>query len=366
MAAQGRRGTGGTIAGFVLRLTRETIPATQSGFAEKLGVDLATVQGWESGRRPLAHMKAGALLNLRRQLPLLGADPGVLAFLDAAMDADRIIAAALHPPEAGHPHPLAEWVHTRDTAHMIAWALNGTTPPALAHRVRTPRRSTTPLAPLLPAQVRKDFFDHLRASAESADRTSDQGVLLHRQALYLSSYDRSPDATRWTAQALHSRRDVLAAHGWTPRWAGARSTAAALARLGDPEPLLTFIDRSMAEDDDAEAANLNYWAYWLGALPQAQASDHFMVDKTLSAFEPVALFRRLVQGIHQAPGYVDLYVHSLWALLAVCGWLPLAVPDAARSLGQEVDQLLSSDRISARAQRELSTMHYVLRQNCKA
>ncbi|MGI5450590.1 hypothetical protein ACQEVM_33430 [Streptomyces sp. CA-243310] len=49
----------GLISGFVLRAARTSIPATQQGLAELLAVDLTTVQGWESGRRPLAHMRAG-------------------------------------------------------------------------------------------------------------------------------------------------------------------------------------------------------------------------------------------------------------------------------------------------------------------
>ncbi|MEV0437816.1 XRE family transcriptional regulator [Streptomyces spectabilis] len=360
-----RRTASGFIAGFVLRLTRESVPFTQAGFAEALGVDLATVQGWESGRRPLANMKANALLTLRRRLPALGAAPSVVALLDPAMDADRIIGAALEPPELGQAHPLSEWVHTRDTAHMIAWAVNGTTPPALADRPNPPRRGAVSSAPLLSVGDRTTLFEHLRSAADGASRIGEEGVLLHRQALYLSSYDRSPDAMLWTAQALHARRDALAAHGWTPRWAEARSTAAALARLGDPEPLIVFIDRAMADDDTAEAANLNYWAYWLGALPQSQADDHFMVDRSLSAFDPVTLLRRLNRGLHQAPGYVDLYVHSLWALLTAHPWLPLASPETADTLGEQAIELLDGDRISARAKRELGAVHYVLRENRK-
>ncbi|MEV7442808.1 hypothetical protein AB0O22_16900 [Streptomyces sp. NPDC091204] len=59
-------------------------PATQQGLAELLAVDLATVQGWESGRRPLANMKAGVLLGMRRRLAVLGASPAVLASDDDA------------------------------------------------------------------------------------------------------------------------------------------------------------------------------------------------------------------------------------------------------------------------------------------
>jgi DNA-binding transcriptional regulator YiaG len=43
----------GIVSGYMLRLCRESAELTQTGMAEVLGVDLATVQGWESGRRPL-------------------------------------------------------------------------------------------------------------------------------------------------------------------------------------------------------------------------------------------------------------------------------------------------------------------------
>lgn len=151
-AAQGRAATG-TIAGFVLRIARESVRqahSTQAGMAEAMGIDLATWQGWESGRRPLANVKAGSLLDLRRRLCAYGADPSVLSLLDAAMDADRIIGATVSPaPE--RRHPLADWVHTRETAHMINWALNGTTPPALADRSTKARRGPVARAPLLPS-----------------------------------------------------------------------------------------------------------------------------------------------------------------------------------------------------------------------
>lgn len=99
------RAVAGTVAGFVLRLARESVPRTQASMAEVLGVDLGTMQGWETGRRPLANVKAGALLNLRRRLGALGADPGVVGLLDAAMDADQIIGAALEPPDDIGIHP---------------------------------------------------------------------------------------------------------------------------------------------------------------------------------------------------------------------------------------------------------------------
>lgn len=356
-----RRASNGVITGYVLRLARESIPAVQTSFAELLGVDLATVQGWESGRRPLANMKAGALLVLKRRLPQLGADQQLVRLLDAALDADRIIGAALDPPARISEHPLAGWVHNRQTAHMIAWAVNGTAPPAIGPRETQGRRGPVAAAPYLPPGERLQLFGHLRAMAEAASTSNGDDLLLRRQALYLASYDRGADAPSWTTHTLHSRRGVLSGRGWSEHWAEARSIATALARQGDPQPLRDFIARSMADDDRGEAANLNYWAYWLGATPsQTEPDDSFMADRHLAGFDPVTLMRRLTQSMAEAPTYVDLYAHSVWALLVAHPWLPLADPVAAARLGRQVTYALEAQELSAQARRDLGAVQYLL------
>lgn len=356
-----RRTITGTVTGFVLRLARESIPRTEAALAQALGVDLDTVQGWESGRRPLANVRAGVLLEVRRRLPALGAEPRLVLWLDAAMDADRIIAAGLGH-NAGGPHPLAGWVHTRDTAHMLAWALNGTTPPALAGRLPKARRGPVAASPQLPEAERVVFFEHLRDATEQAAGQGEAGALLHRQALYLASYDHGRDAAAWTAQTLHRRRDVSARRGWSPHWAEARSThharparrPAAAAGLHRPRP---------GRRRPAEAANLNYWALWLGPLPVPQADDTFMLDRDLSGWDPVTLLRALASGLHVAPGYVDLYAHSLWALLTAFPWLPQAAGPLAAPLRERTVQLLDGVPLSSRSRRELDHVHYVFDHN---
>ncbi|MFI6685404.1 hypothetical protein [Streptomyces sp. NPDC050485] len=186
-------------------------------------------------------------------------------------------------------------------------------------------------------------------------------MLLHRQALYLTSYDRSPEAVSWTAQALHTRRGLLSRRGWTPQWAEARSTATALARLGDPQPLWDFIERAVVNDDAGEAANLNYWAYWLGGTPLPQADDGFMRDRKLTGWDPVTLLRSLTNGLHDAPGYVDLYAHTLWSLLTAHPWLPQASGLLARELAGRTERLMDGGGISERSRRELGTVNYLLR-----
>ncbi|MDI3389372.1 transcriptional regulator [Streptomyces sp. B-S-A8] len=217
---------------------------------------------------------------------------------------------------------------------------------------------------MLSSPDRGAFFAHLRDTADSAVGAGEDGTLLHRQALYLCSYDRTPEATSWMGHALHARRDLIAARGWTPHWAAARSTATALVRLGDSQPLLDFIDRAMVGDDAAETANLNYWAYWLGAIREPQANDGFMRERPTD-WEPVRLMTGLVSGLHQAPGYVDLYVHSLWALLVNHSRLPLADPELAEKLSAHTTRLLDHHGISQRSRRELSAVHYVPRENRK-
>ncbi|QEV30820.1 XRE family transcriptional regulator [Streptomyces cinereoruber] len=351
-----------SVAGFVLRLARESASLTQARLGEALMVDVDTVQGWESGRRPLSNVKAGVLLELRRRLPALGAEPGIVAVLEAAMDADRVLAAGLGAVE-GQVHPLAGWVHTRETAHLLSWALTGTTPPALAGRLPRLRRGPAATAPVLSAGQREAFFVHLRETTERAARHDEEGALLHRQALYLASYDHGPDAAAWTRAALHRGRDVLARRGFSPHWAGARSTATALARQGDPQPLLDFIDRALADDDTAEAANLNYWAYWVGAMSTPQPDDAFMTDRALAGWDPVTLLRGLARGLHVAPGYVDLYAHTLWALLVRFPWLPQAAGQIAGPLRVRTGQLLDGAELSARSRRELGRVHYGLDHN---
>lgn len=353
-----RRAVTGTIAGAVLRLARESIPLTQIGLAEVLGVDLGTVQGRESGRRPLAHMRAGDVLDLRRRLLTLGAQSTVLASIDAAMDADWLISTTLAPPARLDRHPLAGWVHTRSTAHMIAWVLNGTPPPVLRKWSARPRRGAVAAAPLLSKPEKNKFFDNLRTAVDAAAGGGDRLALLRRQALYLASYDHSTEGASWTVHALHSRRDALISRGWSPHWAEARSTATALVRQGDTRPLADFIARAMADDDTAEAANLAYWAYWLGALPGAEPDDAFMRERT--DWDPVTLFRTLVQGMHQVPEYADLYAHTLWALLISHGWLAQAAPGPAGRLRERAARLLDEGRVSAQGRRDLEAVHYLL------
>ncbi|MFJ4679056.1 XRE family transcriptional regulator [Kitasatospora sp. NPDC088783] len=357
----GDRSEIGTVSGFLLRLLRESIPRPQTGLAEDLGVDLGTLQGWESGRRPLGNVRAADLLRLRRTLVLLGADSTLFGWLDAALDADRILTAVLRPPGDPTGHPLAGWVQSRETAQLLAWAVRGITPPALLAAAARPRRGPAPAGPQLAAADRADFFTHLRRTAELAVRAGERGQLLRRQSLYLASYDPADDAEEWAEQALRTMRPALALRGYTPRWIEARTAATVAARQGDPELLHDFV-ATLDGDQHSELANLSYWAYWLGSMPADQSDDGFLHQPDPAAWNPLHLFQQLVGSLHDAPGTVDLYVHSLTTLLDLHPWLPQADPAAARHLHGRGTELLDAATLSPVSRRDLGRVHYRLQQ----
>ncbi|MFJ9557633.1 helix-turn-helix domain-containing protein [Nocardiopsis sp. NPDC101807] len=65
----------GRVSGYVLKAIRQTVGLTQEQLAEQARVDVSTLQGWESGRRPLMSVPAGSYLRLRHLLHRLGAPP---------------------------------------------------------------------------------------------------------------------------------------------------------------------------------------------------------------------------------------------------------------------------------------------------
>ncbi|WP_232789071.1 hypothetical protein [Streptomyces odonnellii] len=109
---------------------------------------------------------------------------------------------------------------------------------------------------------------------------------------------------------------------------------------------------------------MNYWALWLGAMSVPQSDDTFMRDRDLSGWDPLTLLRGLAQGLVGTPGFVDLYAHSLFALLAVNPWLPQAAGPIAAPLRTRAEHLLDSADLSSRSRRELGRVHYVLSENC--
>ncbi|WP_082404910.1 helix-turn-helix domain-containing protein [Saccharothrix sp. NRRL B-16348] len=122
---RGSRATG-VVAGFVLKLSRQTAGLTQERFAELLGVDPTTVQGWESGRRPLAAVGAGELVKLSARLSRAGAPASTGRHLNEAIEADLVLATGITAGDSWvdpDHHPLAAAVHRKTITNLITWPL---------------------------------------------------------------------------------------------------------------------------------------------------------------------------------------------------------------------------------------------------
>jgi transcriptional regulator with XRE-family HTH domain len=356
-AGQGRRSgpRAGVVAGFVFRLIREQLGLTQEELAERFGVSADALAGWESGRRPLTAIAAGQMLVHRHRLLRLGAASALLAALDRAMEADVLLAGALDDQEPDQDtDPFGAWVMQRDLVEVLAWPLGGQEPDFI-RRLPAParaRRGPAPAGPELAADARTQFFDRMRSTAEQA-RGPDR-FLLRRQALYLSGYDRRGDAADW----LDHQQRTDTGTDWLSRWLSARSVASVATRYGDRDRLAHFV-RQQAGDDRAEAANLNYWAYWVGEVTTIEVSDVFMGVGRAGPWSGGRLLNHLVARLDPRHGYIDLYVHTLWALLAVRpDLLRRGVPAALR---ERLPVMLDGREVSASARRELNSILYAIR-----
>jgi helix-turn-helix protein len=355
----------GVVTGHLFKITRERAGLTQHGLAEALNVDTTTVQGWESGRRPLTAVPSAQFRGMRRALLRHGANPSLLALFDVAMDADAVLSHTLRDARCAdyadyETHPLANWVFTRTSTHMISWALNGTAPEALPDPPpgMPRRRGPTPDGPLLGEPQRRAFFEHMRRYAEVADHAGQGGALLRRQALYLCSYDPAPDTHAWIADMRARQSTTRRGGSWS--WADARSLATSLTRYGEREALHALIEHMMA-DEAGELANLNYWAYWLGLDRLPRGDDSFMGDR--STWDAGALLRSLVDRLHPDLGCIDLNVHSVWSLLAARPGVLASDPALVRKLGERVTHLLDAGSVSSQSRHELDAVHYGLRLN---
>jgi transcriptional regulator with XRE-family HTH domain len=146
---QGARAMG-LISGFVLKLARQSAALTQDKFAEALGVDVTTVQGWESGRRPISAISAGDFLRLCGRPPRLGAPAATGRHLREAVEADHVLATGITAGNAWvnpDSHPLAASVHRWTSTNLILWPILGRTPQHLHEFVpRVPRRGPALIA----------------------------------------------------------------------------------------------------------------------------------------------------------------------------------------------------------------------------
>lgn len=345
------------IAGFVLRLARDTTTPSVSReqFAASLSVSADTVAGWESGRRPLASTQVGQMAAIRHRLMSNGARPDLVSLLDQALEADHIVdfAVALGADyRPGDVHPLGIWVLRRETVDLIAWPISTRSPAGLelpqSRGQRHPR-------PFLDAQSRTRFFDHLRQVADVTEVSGD--TLLRRQALYLLSFDSRDDARSFLA--AHRSRLLHGLNGWSESWPAARSLAASMTRRGDRTLLLDFIERGLA-DEQSQMANLRYWAYWVGEARHQQRDDSFMVAG-MSGWHGDILLRHLLDRLDPSLGYLELNVHTLWALIGVRARLLSEQPDVVQELTGKIERLLDESFESDRTISELNALRYALK-----
>ncbi|MEV5686904.1 helix-turn-helix transcriptional regulator [Streptomyces sp. NPDC052164] len=358
-ASQGtpNRGRSGIVSGYVFRLIREQLGHTQDTLAELFRVSPDTVAGWETGRRPVTAVPVGQMLLYRHQLLQLGSAPALLLALERAMEADVLLAGALYEEAPADDHPIGAWVMQRDLVEVLSWPLNGVAPTplrSLPDRPR-PRRGPVPRGPVLPAADRRRFFSRMRQAAEQARGA--ERFLLRRQALYLAGYDDAADTSDWLAHQQRTARP----DGWLTTWLNARSAAAVAARQGDRDRMGHFVKAVLADDDPGEAANLNYWAYWIGESAGLQLSDDFIGAANPGPWPGDKLMRHLVHGLTPNHGFFDLNVHTLWALLAARPNLLRPGTPTGKELRHVLPVMLDSRELSALARRELEGIRYAIR-----
>ncbi|OZV76749.1 transcriptional regulator [Micromonospora echinospora] len=356
--------TRGDVTGYLLKLIRESIPLTQEQLGVELGVDRATVQSWESGRRPFLAVPLGQAVRIRQRLGSLGANPILLDAVADAAEADAILAALLGPKVEGADitgQPLGCAVLTHRLSDLILWAVLGQTP-TFIRSLPAPHRRRGPVAtgPTLCAEEQHAFFTNLHVLAERAADQRHPNVLLHRQACFLAGMDPTGASAAWLAQGnARKTHRVTTFRTWSPLWPDARSVVTSLANQGDPEPLRDFISRAHP-DDACQRAALNYSAYWVGEIPYRQPDDSFM-PTTITDWRGTRLLRHLVERLDADHPFVDLNIHNLWALLTARRGLVHDHPTTGQTLADRAVAILDGDRISAQSRQELTSIVYSLR-----
>lgn len=351
----------GRVSGYVLKTIRQAISLTQEQLAERARVDVSTLQGWESGRRPLMAVPTGSYRRLRHLLHRLGASPRLLAQLDTGLEADRFIGYVLASdgPIDLDNHPLATWVITRPFTELVAWPFTGTVPNELKDAAPLRRRGPSGTGPDMAVDERRHMVGHLQAAAEQAAHESVEGALLRRQAHYVAGFDGSSETVEWLAVMQRAEQRRLGARAeWTPSWAVVRSGAHSLARAGDTGALQEFIDVHISTDA-CEIANLNYWAYWLGEISDPQLADTFMVELDLGSWHGDRLLKHLTRRLTPTNPYVDVVCHTLWAL--IIRKPSLLDTRIAADLVEAASRMLDEGVVSPQSRRELEEVLYALR-----
>jgi DNA-binding transcriptional regulator YiaG len=333
----------GRLSGAVLTAVRHELDLAPDRLAADAGQHAATVVGWETAARPLTTATYGELQRLRHQLQVAGAPAARLQVFDNALQADTILDDLDAPPDR---HPLGLLVPDRALTELLGWAMTGHTPRDLDG---------------LPAVLEVDTADRDRLAAALRDTTEhptgspDTAAMIRRQAEYLLA-GHEPSRAWVTEAADTEQRYAGDLSTWSPRWPVARTAAISAAVAGDPAPLERFAAEGLSSDA-GQAANLNYWAYWMGESTERWATD---VDMTRPAgWAGHKLLRTLLDGLEQRVPYRELTAHTLWALLA-CRRELLRPARVRARVGRVVgDTLATGNGVSDRARARLEQVAYL-------
>jgi transcriptional regulator with XRE-family HTH domain len=303
----------GVVAGFLLKLLRGSTGLTQTELAAELAVDDSTVQGWESGRRPLSALRSTEVLRLGRALKALGAPVFGVSMLPRAIEADEFLTTCVHADGTLMPprqNPLGHSVHRRDFVAFVTWPFTGIVPSAVRSLPLPKSRGPVADRPQLTANQRQQFFDHMLVSAESA---TDKTQLIRRQATYLLGFDQRPASAEWLAE--QQRRTAVRSIDLrdVPSGIASRSASLALARQGDIDPVRHFIQGTLSENRQLMGA-LTYWAYWLGEIPETYSDDESMLTAGRELWSGYRLIDHLMGHLTDAKN-AEMNIHSLLGLV---------------------------------------------------
>lgn len=347
----------GLVAGHALKLARESAGLTQERLAELAGADKTTIQGWESGRRPLGSVSAGSLVQLRQLLLDVGAAQPLAAAIDTAVDADLLLDRLLDHDQQGAGHGLANRVLSRELVDLLTWPVKSNRPAIYRDGPPVRRRGPVAAGPQLSDDERRTLFQNLRSLADTA-AADDEGALLRRQAYYLASFDTAEDLQAWLSSLNRRINWARHANTWTPRWAEARSIATSLARSGDVEALDYFVEAGRG-DDGWELANLNYFAYWVGEVRSHHRDDSFM-RHTDGGWRGNALLAHLALRLEPDSPLLPLNARTLWSLVASRRGLLEEHPDVSRRLARRVEAALDCLPVAAHARVDLHAVQAAL------
>lgn len=351
----------GIVSGFVLKLARRSTGLTQEKLAELLAMDVTTIQGWESGRRPLAATSAGDFLRLSARLSRLGAPASTRRHLTEAIEADQVlstgIAAGREVVDAA-THPLAASVHRRTITNLIMWPITRKLPQQLLEfQHRVPSRGPTASHPSLSMEESSRFFDHLSTVAERASRANE--ALLRRQAVYLLGFDGREQVVDWLRDEWRRASSNPVRDGDITGLLEARSASVALASAGDSTHLQDFVDQMT--DTGTELANLNYWAHWVGELSDEQTTDTFMLNADTRSWAGARLLPHLVDRLDPHSPHLPLNLRTLHTLVSSRPSLLSAWPRVHTRLARGLDELASCGNLTRTGRDQVAGLQYALR-----